>query len=638
MIKYYKINQGQTNENLATIANSIKSTYKTDSIIVADDTSRVYYQSPSTNRPTLIGSSDRYVEINGAAADIMALQPNTNYVQIGACYQYTLPTTSNNCTLKKGDVIRLLNQGSNTNALSFSNTGTAGSVPLEVSKGRQVAFRFTGSSWTPITASIMPGILPSATVQTLADAPSGWGITTLTSVVGLGNVNTFSGYNSSLKTKVKGLSALGVPMPASTAFWYTSAIIEQAVLGVYFDTSDTSKMKIFANYLPSAKADDTWGITTIESGYTKAAISGSDKPMAANAVYKYISGNVESYTSSAISGIRIRKSNGTDYSPVLSASVSGRIANLYNVIQDEYKPSACSGSAKIVSASGLYTYVKDNVETYTSSAVSAITFNLSTHTGTNRVVDIGTMSTRINEKSYSANTSNLIDLGNNYVQVTGTINNGYFVKKTTDGWTTDPGITTLSSNYTSSNLSSTTFSTSSLVVDGKAIPVMIKTGAGNLYPIEKGTLSAAGVNFLIDVRPYLVYDGATTFTGTWTVYYGAGINDIYTTANTIQNIVIGSSDSNKTVYFNSGDVAVITTNSSSPTTITLQIPAYGSGTGQSLNGLPVGHGIVFKIINSGGKTIKFATRTLVSSTGSYSVSFFNFGNGAEQVGEVVHVY
>jgi hypothetical protein len=77
------------------------------------------------------------------------------------------------------------------------------------------------------------------------------------------------------------------------------------------------------------------------------------------------------------------------------------------------------------------------------------------------------------------------------------------------------------------------FLTFSSVTDNKVtfagtetLPVAVLTNAGNLYPIEKGSLIVDTVNntCTVDVTPYLAYDNAASFSGTWRVYFSAGSN------------------------------------------------------------------------------------------------------------------
>jgi hypothetical protein len=63
-----------------------------------------------------------------------------------------------------------------------------------------------------------------------------------------------------------------------------------------------------------------------------------------------------------------------------------------------------------------------------------------------------------------------------------------------------------------------------IVISTNSVPVFIKTNLGNFYPIEKNTLSQVGDSFHITVSPYLIYDNAKVFTGTWVVYLSGGAN------------------------------------------------------------------------------------------------------------------
>ena len=61
----------------------------------------------------------------------------------------------------------------------------------------------------------------------------------------------------------------------------------------------------------------------------------------------------------------------------------------------------------------------------------------------------------------------------------------------------------------------------------ETLPVAVLTNAGNLYPIEKGSLTVDTVNNVctLNVTPYLAYDNAPTFSGMWRVYFSAGTSD-----------------------------------------------------------------------------------------------------------------
>lgn len=56
------------------------------------------------------------------------------------------------------------------------------------------------------------------------------------------------------------------------------------------------------------------------------------------------------------------------------------------------------------------------------------------------------------------------------------------------------------------------------------VPVAVKSGiTGKFYPVEKGSVSLGTGSFTLDLTPYLAYDNAQTFSGTWTVYLAAGL-------------------------------------------------------------------------------------------------------------------
>lgn len=58
-----------------------------------------------------------------------------------------------------------------------------------------------------------------------------------------------------------------------------------------------------------------------------------------------------------------------------------------------------------------------------------------------------------------------------------------------------------------------------IILTADTVPFMIRTSAGSYYPIEKGSLSVSSGSWVIDPAPYLAYDDAGSFTGTWTVYF-----------------------------------------------------------------------------------------------------------------------
>lgn len=433
-------------------------------------------------------------------------------------------------------------------------------------------FYFNGSIISG-SKSIVPSTLPyakyeSATTPTTASA----GVVTLLNV----DTGLDSGYPNGILTGR--LGSWEQPLNAITTVKYVHGQ-EYLVLSTIFNEvqyTEPRSMKqgaaaslVRTNILPSAAPDGTYGIVTTNSGYTSSAISASPDVWVASAAYKYISGVID----------------GLD-------------------LNDE-------------------------------DALTAVTFNGTKHPADNqnRIANIGTVSTAINGHTHAADGDNYIDLGNSFVEITqGSMTAGYYVQRTSTGYKLDPGIATLSSTYTA------TGDYSSITVDGNAIPVMLyNVGQERFFPIEKGSLTAGtGTNagkFIIDLRPYYAYIGFNPSDSggdncKWIVYYGAGINDIYTKANTITKATVNSANYN--VQFLNGDVHVLTFT--------------GTGTTQlMIPDLAEGHGMIIKIINNGPRTIKFGStnRTLVDSAGTYTVSFFNFGSGnggIQQIGEVTNVY
>jgi hypothetical protein len=64
-----------------------------------------------------------------------------------------------------------------------------------------------------------------------------------------------------------------------------------------------------------------------------------------------------------------------------------------------------------------------------------------------------------------------------------------------------------------------------IVLESEAVPVYVQTSAGTLYPVEKGTISISSGSWYIDPAAYLAYDGVSSFSGPWTVYYTGGLPD-----------------------------------------------------------------------------------------------------------------
>ena len=67
-----------------------------------------------------------------------------------------------------------------------------------------------------------------------------------------------------------------------------------------------------------------------------------------------------------------------------------------------------------------------------------------------------------------------------------------------------------------------------IMLENEAVPVALKTSAGNLYPLEKGTISISSGAWQIDPAAYLAYDNVSSFAGPWTVYFAGGLPETQT--------------------------------------------------------------------------------------------------------------
>ena len=56
------------------------------------------------------------------------------------------------------------------------------------------------------------------------------------------------------------------------------------------------------------------------------------------------------------------------------------------------------------------------------------------------------------------------------------------------------------------------------------VPTAVLTNAGHFYPVEKGsvTVNTTANTVTLNVAPYLAYDNAASFSGTWRLYFAAG--------------------------------------------------------------------------------------------------------------------
>ena len=101
-----------------------------------------------------------------------------------------------------------------------------------------------------------------------------------------------------------------------------------------------------------------------------------------------------------------------------------------------------------------------------------------------------------------------------------------------------------------------------LVPVSGGFPIWIRTSLGNYYPIEKNSLVLSGGYYQINPNPYLVYDNANSFNGSWRIYFAGGVKGenaltiAEPTVNTLDNesnaTVEASCDKNGVVTFKFG--------------------------------------------------------------------------------------
>ena len=647
MIRYFTTND-TNNEQLTKIKNLCSSSY--DGMVVSQDKRKIYYQAGDNSEGFSIGESEFLINTNSITPHNVygkLLEPGMKYIQgiVNNVADQEFYVPLNSFGLKIGDTVELYLQktcnlfvkNSNGTSIFRDNGGDIiPSIPVSVGDNSLTLIKIVyvaAGIWTGYVAG--GGSALSFATNTWANISAGW------------EENKTKGQPVSIATIYDSVSGL----LTEQKFWNDNRY--------YFNGSIlTGANSIAPSTIPYAKYESSTtptiasaGVVTLlnvetglDSGYSNGILTGRldswTQPLNAMTTVRYVHGQKYQILSTIFNDVQYTESIGMQQGAQASLVRTNILPSAapdgtYGIVTTNsgFTSAAISASPDVWVASSAYKFISGVVKDLDFSAaledlVSAVTFNGTKHESVDHVVDIGTISTQINNHVISANTNNLIDLGNNFVEITqGTPTVGYYVQRTVDGYKLDPGITTLSSSYNTAN-------NNILTVDGNAIPVMIQTNLGNIYPLEKGSLSAgtgsdAG-KFLIDIRPYLAYDNVASFTGPWTVYYGAGINNLYTTANTVTNAVVNTSTHN--ILFSEADVHVLTFNGTGE--VLLTVPDDSTTTG----GLPKGHGIVIKIINNGPSIIKFGGDTLVTTAGEYSASFFNFGAGTERVGEVVSIY
>lgn len=110
-----------------------------------------------------------------------------------------------------------------------------------------------------------------------------------------------------------------------------------------------------------------------------------------------------------------------------------------------------------------------------------------------------------------------------------------------------------------------------VVVTHQAVPVSLKTSAGNLYPLQKGTISISSGAWYIDPTAYLVYDGVSAFSGPWTVYFAGGLPEVQTIISGGSIIVPQEHQAFKHTVVSSETISIDSSSLSSNTCMTFQM-------------------------------------------------------------------
>lgn len=638
MIKYFTTNN-TTNAQLQDVRLSCNNKY--DGLIISQDRRKIIYQPKDNTSGFSVGQTDYLVKTstcNWNATYGRQLIPGMKYIQdesdqpTQTTVKYYVPIRS--FGIKAGDTVELyITHGSQILLKELGNSTAILDTSISISSNSFVVVKIICES---VTAD---GVASWSAYLTAGGSALNFDTHDWSSITGGFNVNKKNGQalaTSALYNSVSGLLT-------NQKFWDNQRY--------YFDGSILSgNLSISATVLPwptvvSSNVNETLSEVTSTYSAKKGGVVVYDVPYNTT-TNRILSSNINT-TSGVINGRTVAKYVQGQMFNLISSTFnvdSYQNPQSYNyanqLIRTTVLPSAepdkwgitrlesgiTSGEVKDSpypwQASACYEFLKNMMDEFeVPDSVSAVKFNNTVHDfDADGNCDIGIMSTQINGVVHGSAPENLIDLGNNFAQVSDPVV-GQYVIKTADGYTTDPGIATLSSIHT------VAAGEYQIDADGKAIPILIQSPAGKLYPIQKGSMTVQSNtgHFIIDLHPYTAYDNVSTPQGTWKVYYGAGINNLYTTANTVVSATVASSPSSYNILFETADVHVLRFTTAGTTNLLC-------------NDLEKGHGMIIKIVNPGGRTIQFGGDTIITSTGTYSFSLFNFGSGAERVGEVTNVY
>ena len=101
-----------------------------------------------------------------------------------------------------------------------------------------------------------------------------------------------------------------------------------------------------------------------------------------------------------------------------------------------------------------------------------------------------------------------------------------------------------------------------IILQGLQVPVGIETSQGHYYPIEKGSIEIGSDSVIIDIVPYLAYDGVQTFVPNWRVWMGAGMQDPFDRILIISDSGAATLDHdfyNRWEFTGSGDISLVLT-------------------------------------------------------------------------------
>ena len=71
-------------------------------------------------------------------------------------------------------------------------------------------------------------------------------------------------------------------------------------------------------------------------------------------------------------------------------------------------------------------------------------------------------------------------------------------------------------------------SSNNVTFTGSVVPAGVKAPSGTYYPVEKTSVTISSSGIVLNFDAFLAYEGAASFSGTWTVYFSGGIPEVQT--------------------------------------------------------------------------------------------------------------